>query len=267
MGKFKLTLLALVLTILSLQVKAQILLVSDIDDTIKISHVLETRDTVENTVFIHNHFLGMAELYQALQDSHDTRFAYVSSAPSWAMKLSHQSFLILNSFPSGELLLRESIFEQNYKIKTISQLIEKVQPSHLILVGDNGEKDTLIYAEIQKTYPQLPIVTFIHQLYSVKSNVEKGRPLELGQKGFATAVDLAMQMKSMGLLTDEKYQNFVSKAVPLILKEKEDQNSGVLAFPYWMDCRDFLSQNQIAASDPLLISYQSKLQSRCAQGL
>ena len=48
--------------------QAQTVLVSDIDDTLKISHVLDWADAAGNLVQMGNHFLGMSQVYNLLQE-------------------------------------------------------------------------------------------------------------------------------------------------------------------------------------------------------
>ena len=60
------SLLLATLVFSSLSAAADTLLVSDMDDTIKVSYVLDKDSVVANVAMIHNVFMGMPELYQAI---------------------------------------------------------------------------------------------------------------------------------------------------------------------------------------------------------
>lgn len=222
-------------------VRAQTLLVSDIDDTIKISHVLESVDSAFNAPKTENLFLGMSAVYRRILKADSwTRFAYVTNAPKLVMEGFHASFLRHHKFPQGELLLRESLNDKNFKITTIRRLISEQWPQKIILVGDNGEQDSLVYAQIKKEYPKIPLYTFIHQVYSTKSEDQAGHGLEPGQIGFVTSIDLAITLVQMKLISQADLNSLVQQKVPQILDEGWGESSGELAFPEWLDCRDYL---------------------------
>ena len=95
---------ALVLTIslMSLIATAQnkkVLLVSDIDDTIKVSHVLGTTQKFLRALDVTTAFTGMSIFYQLIVDENPntTTVVYISNAPHdikgiEIMKLSHEKF-------------------------------------------------------------------------------------------------------------------------------------------------------------------------------
>jgi len=269
--------LALVIGLfLSFQSSAKILVVSDIDDTLKIAHILDLYSMVDNSIAYDNHFLGMDDLYRRLQASERVDFAYVSNSVSWVMAIPHEAFLTYNEYPAGPMLLRQSMSDQNHKWKTITALVEQTKPEMLILIGDNGERDTLIYKSVTERYPQLPVKTFIHQVYSQLSEVERGKALEAGQKGFATSIDLAGELRDLGVIKEADFGQMVEKLVPRILKQNMDAYLGEMAFPNWMDCRDFLLQKQRAVlasqglskgQSDLITRYEEVLKARCSRAL
>ncbi|MRR35054.1 DUF2183 domain-containing protein [bacterium] len=147
--------------------------ISDIDDTIKITEIRAgTRVVVRNTFF--RDFSsppGMAKLYQGWKGA---SFHYISGAP-WQLfrPLSDYLFNGKTGFPEGtfhmknarknlfsastwedliELVTNENLtFQQKgAQIKTI---MERFPERKFILVGDSGEKDPEVYDEIRKRYP------------------------------------------------------------------------------------------------------------------
>lgn len=271
----------LILGFCSAVVQAQTLVISDIDDTIKISHVLDLADNVLNGPEFENHFLGMSGLYQRiLKADSGTQFAYVSNAWKPLKAPYHGFFLRFNQFPEGGLYLREKLSDQQFKITTIRDLIARSTPKKLILIGDNGQKDSLVYDQIKKEYPQLSILTFIHQVYSVHNRFQTGRPLSSGQIGFVTSVDLAEKLHKKNLIDSEDLESLIHNVLSELAKEDGNRGSGQMAFPVWLDCRDYFgvtkpklvsnfpsfqgSMNVSQSSGDLLKEYHRLLKIRCS---
>jgi uncharacterized protein DUF2183 len=134
--------------------------ISDIDDTIKISEVLDKRALLANT-FVHPYrpVEGMPELYSgALRGRY---FHYVSASP-WRLYPALAPFLA--QFPRGAIYLRHfriqdgSFLEflessEDYKVDTIRGIFERYPGHTFTLIGDSGEHDPAVYAQIYAAYP------------------------------------------------------------------------------------------------------------------
>lgn len=160
----------------------------------------------------------------------------------------HQYFVEKNQFPQGEVLLRGSIFEENFKVKKIRELIEEKKPTDLILIGDNGEKDILVYQEISQRYPDLKINTFIHTVYDseYQDDEYRGLPLLDAQVPFVTSLDLAKEFNKIGLVSNQSLSRFVRKNLLKILEQDPSEGTGALAFPNWINCKDYLRIKPLA---------------------
>jgi hypothetical protein len=246
--------------------KAQTLLVSDIDDTIKISHVLDLLSSIANADRTGNHFRGMSEVYQALlADNPGMTFTYVTNAPGWLMGSLHAQFLLQNHFPTGRLYLRDDSNDTGFKLRQIHQLIDQSQPTTVILLGDNGEQDPSVLAQIEKDYPEIHFYLYIHQLYSKSNANETGSALVADEVGFATSVDLIQEMAQVGLIKNDSVAAWIKQNVPGLLQEPKDEDEGELAFPDWMDCRDYKPSSLVGpTNNPLLIKYNRRLRHRCS---
>jgi phosphatidate phosphatase APP1 len=124
--------------------------ISDIDDTIKITQVRDRRATLRNT------FLrpfepapGMAEFCQNLARSNHAEFHYVSASP-WQLYLPLAEFVRSNGFPSGTFVLKKfrwkdrsflSLFAdpEKYKSAVIEPLLKRFPNRRFVLIGDSGE--------------------------------------------------------------------------------------------------------------------------------
>lgn len=139
------------------------MVVSDIDDTVKVTEGWNQEKRIANTFTRpFEPVKGMAEAYQSWAQK-GAVFHYVSGSP-WQMypffadgfdraglprgaftmqlfRLTDESFLAFLSSP------------EDYKVKTISSIIDRYPKSAFILVGDSGEKDPEVYGKIARKYP------------------------------------------------------------------------------------------------------------------
>ena len=136
--------------------------ISDIDDTIKVSEVLDKEALIQN-IFFKKYVTtaGMPEYFKHLSKQ-GAFFHYVSASP-WQLYPSLKPFMDQH-YPKGTFSLRhfritDSSFikfflsSQDYKIKTIRNIIRRYPQHQFILVGDSGEKDPEIYAQIYVEFP------------------------------------------------------------------------------------------------------------------
>ena len=126
--------------------------ISDIDDTIKISNVLDKSALLKNT--FQKEFQAvpdMAALYRKWhQASGNVNFYYVSSSP-WQLYPELEKFMSGEGFPKGAFYLKNfrmkdrsflSLFADPlaYKTGAIETIIAQAPAKKFILVGDSGEK-------------------------------------------------------------------------------------------------------------------------------
>jgi len=139
--------------------------ISDIDDTIKISNVLDTKELLKNTFTREFRVVpGMAALYAGWADR-GAAFHYVSGSP-WQLYRFITGFLDEKGFPRGSVHLkkfrltdRSSIRflvgdQLEYKKKRIQNIIKDFSGRQFILSGDSGEQDPEVYAAIAMEFPQ-----------------------------------------------------------------------------------------------------------------
>ena len=260
--------LSLLLT-LSAYASGPVILVTDIDDTIKVSHVLDKDSALANVSQKDNAFLGMPQLYRAMvQERKVDQVFYLSNAPARVMTVYHQRFLASSGFPSGVLLLKEGA-DRDHKVSSLRTIIRKQKPRELILIGDNGERDTEFYAQIVSEHPGLKITTFIRHAYSVEGfDRRSGKPLERGQLGFASSIDLAEKIGQRGYLSAVAYERLALEIIPRALTEGKLLKRGLhIMFPAWLDCRDYRVEKLYStpATAALVQSFEIKLQNRCTR--
>ena len=123
--------------------------VSDIDDTVKISEVRDKQKLLRNT-FMHEFQAvpGMADTYRTWAAA-GAAFHYVSASP-WQLFDPLDAFFKAASFPAGSLHLKQfrwkdssffSLFQDPvaYKKPIIAGLLTRYPHRRFVLVGDSGE--------------------------------------------------------------------------------------------------------------------------------
>ena len=149
-------------------------MISDIDDTVKQSNVLDKKQLMKNTFLKEFTAVpGMANVYQHWQ-TQGAVFHYVSSSP-WQLYPALADFFTRSGLPNGSMHLKlfrvkdSSFFNmfdspEEGKIPTITKLLEAYPHRQFILVGDSGEKDPEIYATIAQRYPKQIKNIYIHDI-------------------------------------------------------------------------------------------------------
>jgi phosphatidate phosphatase APP1 len=143
-------------------------IVSDVDDTIRQTNVLVRNEMLLNT-FVRPlaPVPGMAALYQGLEhENASLRVHYVSNAPFALYPLVKQ-FLTDAQFPEGSMHLRAVSFKgslwhalahphriDRHKTDVIEALLADFPGRRFILIGDTGEQDPAVYADLARAHPK-----------------------------------------------------------------------------------------------------------------
>lgn len=137
--------------------------ISDIDDTLKISQVAHRKQLLHNT-FLYPFVAvpGMAPLFSQWH-SQGVSFHYVSSSP-WQLFSPLKEFMHENGFPVGSFHLRTYQFSdpsvlklfmsrKRNKYKIIGSILSQFPERQFVLIGDSGEKDPEIYGKVARRFP------------------------------------------------------------------------------------------------------------------
>ena len=154
--------------------------ISDIDDTIKISQVADKSALLRNTFTEpFSPVPGIATLYQHWL-AEGLSFHYVSASP-WQLYPELDAFMRAEGFPRGSVHLRNFRLKdraimsflqssREYKRVCIEKIINDFPLRRFILVGDTGEYDPEIYAEMAGRYPQQVAAVLLRHVSSDKPN-------------------------------------------------------------------------------------------------
>ncbi len=147
---------------------AQFAVVSDLDDTVMRTDVLNRLKMIHNT-FLRNAysrlpFEGVAAFYRALQagtTQTTNPIFYVSSSP-WNLYDAILDIYRIRHIPRGPIFLRDlglhtkgntAPGHHEHKMGHIRRLLETYTHLPFILIGDSGQKDPRIYLETIRRYP------------------------------------------------------------------------------------------------------------------
>ncbi|NUR09157.1 MAG: DUF2183 domain-containing protein [Nocardioidaceae bacterium] len=143
--------------------------VSDIDDTLLETGVQRAgrmvRQTLTGSELTRTPFPGVAELYRDLAAGVNP-FFYVSSSP-WNLYDFLLAFLRRHDFPLGPVLLRDLLGNgagREQKAGRIREVLDLHQGLPFVLVGDSGEKDPQVYADIVRAYPGRILAVYIREV-------------------------------------------------------------------------------------------------------
>ena len=190
-------------------------LVSDIDDTIKVTEVPGEKDVVLKNTFCRPFVSvqGMAGEYASLAN---TSFHYVSGGP-WQLYQPLSDFLSGEGFPSGtfhlnyfpknflardtRMLLVDSIAGSlgrtyDHKVEQISRLMTRFPKRKFILVGDSGELDVEVYRRMKDLFADQ-----VHEIW-IRDVVND----EAVNKFRLDTVDRIIKPEKIVCLTDEHYE-------------------------------------------------------------
>ncbi|AMV34055.1 hypothetical protein VN12_18135 [Pirellula sp. SH-Sr6A] len=159
--------------------------VTDIDDTIKMTEVNYRRRMLQRTFAEPFESIeGMAETYHRWFEQ-GALFHYVSSSP-WQIYRPISQFLSQSGFPQGSMhlkwfRLRDEIFKRWQIIRrkskggVIRSLLKRMPNRTFIFVGDSGERDPEIYAKLAAKFPKQVARICIRQ---IEANPLDGKRLE-----------------------------------------------------------------------------------------
>jgi hypothetical protein len=138
--------------------------ISDIDDTIKVTEVLERKKLLRNTFLKEFRAVPeMAALYRRWARGRGAVFHYVSASP-WHLYPFLSEFLAAQGFPMGTFHLRDFrlvpgsfrkalVPSGRVKLRHVRSLLTRFPRRRFILVGDSGESDPELYGNVAREFP------------------------------------------------------------------------------------------------------------------
>lgn len=144
------------------------ILVSDIDDTIIVSHSTNLLKKLY-LLLTKSHearkpFEGILDFYNSLFDEKDSPMYFYVSSSEWNLYEFILSFCEYNDFPKGIYMLQEiktGLWDlirsgggsHAHKFEKIKKILSVYEGAELTLIGDSGQRDPYIYSELANLYP------------------------------------------------------------------------------------------------------------------
>jgi len=160
--------------------------ISDIDDTIKITEVRDRKATLRNTFYREFQAVpGMAQFYRGITNEPNVSFHYISASP-WQLYQPLATLVSSNGFPAGTFELKEfrwkdrsffSLFSnpEKYKSGVIEPLLKRFPKRTFVLIGDSGERDPEIYGALARKFPDQILRILIRDVTSESAEAERYR--------------------------------------------------------------------------------------------
>jgi phosphatidate phosphatase APP1 len=154
-----------------------IFVVTDMDDTIKDTHVLDKKEMLRNT-FVRPFapVTGMPSLYRHWKDTlgDSIQFQVVSAGP-WQLNQPLREFTEQAGFPPFTWQMRDVDIKATnlseltakpycFKVGAIETLMKHFPKRHFVFVGDSGEQDPEVYSTILLEFPDRVDAVFIREL-------------------------------------------------------------------------------------------------------
>jgi phosphatidate phosphatase APP1 len=169
--------------------------ITDIDDTIRISEVKDRKKMLERTFLREFEAVpGMSELYGRWAAG-GAAFHHVSATP-WRFFPPLAAFLEAEKFPPGSWHLRTVGLSDPtlayllmspvpFKTAEIAAIFEAFPNRRFVLVGDSGEKDCEIYGRLARSHPERVLHVYIRVLDKDPATMQA---VEEGLAGVARAL-------------------------------------------------------------------------------
>ena len=148
--------------------------ISDIDDTVKVSNVADRRELLRNTLL--REFTAVPGMPEAFRrwEAAGVAFHYVSASP-WQLSNCLCSFLAAAGLPAGSMHLKlfrlkdstplgRLTARKRSKRRAIEQIMADFPGRKFVLVGDSGERDPEVYAAVARRRPEQVAGVFIRRV-------------------------------------------------------------------------------------------------------
>ncbi len=128
------------------------ILISDLDDTLKITNAKNLLPASYNGVFTKKLFSGVKSYLLGTELQRDKLFI-VSASPS-ILYQKVQDLFLSNNIDFDQIILRKKIKEDKfiYKVKAIEKILQ-TETADVVFLGDDVDKDPEVFAEITKRFP------------------------------------------------------------------------------------------------------------------
>ena len=180
-------------------------LVSDVDDTAMVTALPRPLLAAWNSFVLHEHARravpGMTDLYRRWLAANPASPTFYLSTGAWNIAPALRRFLQRHGYPPGPLLLTDwgptntGWFRsgREHKMRSLRRLLAEFPDISWVLVGDDGQHDPQIYADIAAEHPGRVQVVAIRQLTPAEQVLAHGTPGPTREAEVPPAADVDTQ--------------------------------------------------------------------------
>lgn len=165
---------------------ARLAIVSDVDDTILVSHATATLKKVRTMLSENAHtrmpFEGVSDFYSQLIAEERNPMFFVSSS-EWNLYDFLVDFTCIQELPKAPFLLktlkgglldflRSGGGSHDHKYEKIKHLMQTYTDLNFILIGDSGQHDAELYARVAEAFPKRVLAIYIRDVTKQKRDME-----------------------------------------------------------------------------------------------
>lgn len=174
---------------------AQTAIVSDLDETLKISHLNRPLRALYTALFSQKIYAGMdVFLEQAQTYAPDL---YVLTASPKIFRRNIEKLIRHHDLDVKELLTRRGLEDKYmYKFSSVERVLKENSYEDLILIGDDRELDAKVYSDFERHYPNRVKAIYIHVVVK--------RDLPKNTLPYFTAFDLAIRENNARRMSAEQ---------------------------------------------------------------
>lgn len=142
--------------------------ISDIDDTVKVTEVFLGKDQIVRNTFFEEFraVQGMADLFTGWAEQvPNLSFEFVSNSPPELLE-PLRVFLREKGFPGAPLHLRplNGPLRAEHKRRSIERILAQFPWRRFVLIGDSGEGDAALYVDIYRRFPGRVVKVIIREV-------------------------------------------------------------------------------------------------------
>lgn len=168
------------------------MVISDVDDTVKITNSGSTTQAAWSGLFKKDVFPGMPEMYRAWA-AEGAQLHFVTASPT-LIRGKIRELLAHHKIPVASLTLRGNLLESklHFKVREISRIMDKFPSEDVVLVGDDVGKDPEVFVALKAKYGARVLVSYVRPV--------QARDALEGNIPYVTAFDVASEERAMGRL-------------------------------------------------------------------
>ena len=219
--------LLLALVVLAINANAKVRVISDFDDTIKRSNIVNGGSrTAGRAILFYKAYRAMPELFQEMINNSEGLYV-LSASPGIVgpiikatLKSYHIPYLDIFTRDLDEIGSEEKKIA--YKLESIESVLNENPEDDLILLGDNIEADHKVYLKVVQRNPSKVLSIYIRKVFNTE--------LPSGVDGFYTAFEVAAKEFERGRLNLKQVKRVADK----ILDTKKHRMYRLI--PYYAYC-------------------------------